>query len=139
MINHSPPCSECGTISRLTTGEHIYPDRHELHHRYYWKCPNCKAYTGTQYDTTIPIGTPAGLRTRQSRMDAHFAFDRLWKHGFMTRSEAYEWLAVVMGLEPKDCHIGLMNLKQANRVITLANKKFAAALMEQQKKRMSDH
>lgn len=49
------------------------------------------------------------LQTRQARMAAHQVFDLLWKKGpdrhFAKRTDAYFWLADVMGLSSADAHI----------------------------------
>lgn len=61
--------------------------------------------------------TPADEETRQARMDAHNAFDRLWKSGAFSRKKAYRKLAEFMGLKAEKTHIGLFNKYQARAVI----------------------
>lgn len=114
-----PPCSECGREAYRTDGAEIYPHRPDLHHKIMWACI-CGAYCGSHENTGEPLGYPCGWHTRQARMAAHEAFDRLWKHGPPTRPEAYAWLAHEMGLPPEQCHIGMMTEEQARRVVQLA-------------------
>lgn len=45
---------------------------------------------------------------RSLRAEAHAIFDRLWKEGHMTRTEAYRWLASEFDLPRRRAHIGMM-------------------------------
>lgn len=65
----------------------------------------CKGAHGAHPDGR-PKGFPGNAATRQARVDAHAAFDRLWKSGQMTRHEAYRHLQTVMGMTKKQAHIG---------------------------------
>jgi len=51
---------------------------------------------------------PAGKKIRLLRQRAHLSFDRLWKNGFMHRSEAYCWLARRLKLSKYEAHMGRM-------------------------------
>jgi hypothetical protein len=55
--------------------------------------------------------------THVARIQAHAAFDRLWKNGEMPRRVAYARLSDVMQMDRKDCHISLMTVDQAEAVI----------------------
>jgi hypothetical protein len=57
--------------------------------------------------------------THFSRIQAHAAFDPIWKDKIMSRSAAYSRLADMMQMSKKDCHISLMNARDARRVIEL--------------------
>lgn len=54
---------------------------------------------------------------KQARMAAHRAFDLLWKFDHMTRSEAYAWLAQVMGKTKAQAHILYFNEDECNKVV----------------------
>jgi hypothetical protein len=58
------------------------------------------------------------------RGDAHAAFDRVWKSGVMTRTQAYKWLAARMGLTDSQTHIALFDARQCEQVIKLATEFF---------------
>ena len=47
----------------------------------------------------------AGSALARARVAAHTAFDPLWQDRYMTRSDAYRWLAARLGVPPRDCHI----------------------------------
>jgi hypothetical protein len=55
--------------------------------------------------------------THVARIQAHAAFDRLWKNGEMPRRAAYARLSDVMQMDREDCHISLMTVDQAKAVI----------------------
>lgn len=58
---------------------------------------------------------------KMARVMAHSTFDRLWKSGHMTRSQAYAWLAQSMGLTKENAHIAKFNLEQCNQVKKLVD------------------
>lgn len=49
---------------------------------------------------------------RSAKKFAHEEFDKLWKDGYMTRSEAYKWLANKLNISLKKCHISKLNESQ---------------------------
>lgn len=130
-------CLECGsTKAKLVPGSRVYPHRADLHRKYFWLCP-CGAYCGTHPGGTAPLGSPAGRETRAARMRAHSAFDPLWADGEMTRRDAYAWLSEALQIDPKDCHIGMMDKATAERVPVLVAEiagppKWVRDLMEDQ-------
>lgn len=79
-----------------------------------WQCdhPGCTVacWSGV-------TSSPADDRTRAIRHECHNQFDPLWKNGGLSRDTAYEKLAEVMGMSFKDCHIGLMDYEQCQRVL----------------------
>ena len=54
-------------------------------------------------------------------MEAHDAFDALWKSGRMRRGEAYAWLRKRMGLSKEDCHIGKFDTEQCKRAVDICH------------------
>lgn len=94
-----------------------------------WLCA-CGAYTGCHAGTERPKGRPAAKATRAARMDAHAAFDRLWqakqKRDGCSKKEArgagYKWLAGQLGIDKKDCHIGMMDRATAQRVVAVCRR-----------------
>ena len=47
-----------------------------------------------------------------ARKQAHDEFDRLWKEGYMSREDAYTWLAERLNLPRRRCHIAQLNESQ---------------------------
>ena len=130
---NKPICIECGSVARITTGREVYPGHPQFHEKRYWKCPKCAdAYCGCHPGSTMPLGGPAGRKTREARAFAHGAFDTLWKSpsAEMSRSEAYQWLADEMGLPAAQCHIGMMTEQEAHRVAALAERKIFSTLFD---------
>lgn len=135
----APACTECtgqgASVVKLVSGAHIYPHRMDLWwkdgiERWWWRCENCGAYVGTHLGTIKPLGSPCGPETRRAREEAHAAFDPMWGKRMAisgisktkARGRGYKWLAAQMGMDPKDCHIGMMNAAQARRVVEICRR-----------------
>jgi len=114
-------CTYCGGQAEKVYGKDIAEldndsARHLADTRYYY-CRRCPAYVATHKGTWIPHGTLADRDTRRARMEAHEEFDKLWKDGYMTRSDAYKWLSEKMGLQVVNCHIGFFTEEQCKQTI----------------------
>jgi len=95
------------------------------------KCPKCGAHAkGNRTDFGIEHRC-CGLRSRnfkplvtegtlKARMLAHEAFDQIWGHGYMTRPEAYAWLASKMGMKKRRCHMAMMTEDESLKVYFLS-------------------
>lgn len=124
--NIEPVCIECGKLAELVSGEKVYPDRPEYHVRNFYLC-GCGAYVGCHAGTEIPLGYPAGSRTRRARADAHAAFDPLIARKMAkdkiakgkARAAAYKWLAESLGIPGPACHIAHMDAAACARVVAL--------------------
>lgn len=116
-------CDYCAKPAALVSGRAIYPRRPDLFNKRFWRCSPCDAYVGCHPasggngDGTKPLGRLANKDLRQAKMRAHAAFDPLWKSGRMRRKEAYGWLAEKLGIDPADCHIGMMDEATCSRVV----------------------
>ena len=115
----NPTCIECGSKAEPVGGKAIYPHRPDLYAKRFWLC-QCGAYCGSHVKSGEPLGTPAGPETRAARNAAHCAFDPLWKEDSFSRKEAYQWLASQLGIDPKDCHIGMFDAATCRRVVDIA-------------------
>jgi ssDNA-binding Zn-finger/Zn-ribbon topoisomerase 1 len=86
--------------------------------------PACRATHGAHPDGR-PLGIPATKEVKLARIEAHAAFDLLWRRdihgrgGGMRRKDAYQWLRSAMELPADECHIGLFDLSQCQRVVQL--------------------
>lgn len=104
-----PKCAECGSPMELRNSRFGK----------FWGCtkfPMCKGAHGAHEDGR-PLGIPADRATKQLRIKAHEAFDRLWKGRQMTRSKAYRWLQEQLGLSSAACHIGQFDADKCKQVI----------------------
>lgn len=62
----------------------------------------------------------ADARTRALRIQAHDAFDPLWRgKGRGKRGKAYAWLAEQLGVPEAQAHMGGMSAEMCERVIAL--------------------
>lgn len=115
-------CPYCGNDAELTTGYKVYPHRLDLADLKVWACFPCDAWVGTHKNspTHAPLGRLANAELRRAKMAAHAAFDPWWKSGRMTRREAYQKLANLMSMDPKDAHIGMFDVEQCKTVVLLS-------------------
>ena len=102
-------CADCGSLMEL---------RRSKYGKFYGctRYPECRGAHGAHPDGK-PLGIPANLETKQARMKAHAAFDRLWKSGRMKRKQAYRWMRDVMGMKPHEAHIGKFSKEQCERLV----------------------
>jgi zinc-finger-containing domain len=113
----APVCPYCSNDAILEDGARVLGPSYG----FIWICAPCDAYVGVHRDSPNfePLGRLANAELRQWKIRAHEAFDPLWESGAMTRHEAYAKLARLMGLEEKDAHIGMFDVQQCRRMITL--------------------
>ena len=89
--------------------------------RKFWGCsryPLCSSTHGAHPDGT-PLGIPGDKATKLARIEAHQAFDNLWKNGRCTRDEAYTELSKLMGLNKDDTHFARFTLQQCKTATEL--------------------
>ena len=90
-------CPYCGSRALLRPASVVYGPRAADPAAPYYVCaryPACDSYVAAHRDTRLPMGTLANGELRRKRIDAHRAFDRLWKSGLMTKKQAFLWLQV---------------------------------------------
>lgn len=113
-------CPYCGAEAVLVDSSKIYHTG--KYHGKMWVCsnyPKCDSYVGCHPNTTRPLGRLSNARLRCLKTEAHKQFDPLWKSGLMYRREAYAWLASVLDIPQKDCHIDMFDIKMCQKVIHL--------------------
>jgi hypothetical protein len=84
-----------------------------------WVCsswPKCDAYVGCQKGTKKPLGRLANPELRFWKKQAHSVFDRIWKSGEMSRSDAYVWLSRTLSIHQDKCHIGMFDVEECKSV-----------------------
>ena len=80
-------------------------------------CKQCGAYVGTHKNTNNkPLGILANDELRKAKRRAHADFDPLWRDGNLKRKDAYKKLSEYLGIERKDCHIGLFEIETCIKV-----------------------
>lgn len=118
-------CPYCGDQAKLVTGAVIYSHRPDLHEKKFWQCAPCGAYVGCHKpnkghgDGTRPLGRLANAELRAAKISAHACFDPIWVMGEMARAQAYKWLASGLGIETKNCHIGMFDVEMCKKVVAL--------------------
>jgi hypothetical protein len=111
------------------TGAEVYPHRPDLKRKWFYRCAPCRAWVGCHPNSKVPLGRLADAELRKAKEAAHAHFDPLWKavarrdgiSNNKARGRAYAWLADQMSLAPDDCHIGMFDVGQCNRVIRICN------------------
>jgi len=117
-------CPYCSGEAVLTKGASLYGSLNPMSKRNFWVCWRCDARVGTHptddahgQDGTVPLGVLANKELRERRVEAHNAFDILWKKGKLSRAAAYAFLASRLGISKEDCHIGLFDEKMCDKVL----------------------
>jgi len=110
-------CKYCGGRAALVTGKKIYPHRSDLFKLNFYECEPCDARVGCHKDSEEPLGELANSELRGWRIQAHNAFDPIWKKKEMSRNKAYAWLRGATGLSVHQCHIGSMDKELCKLVI----------------------
>lgn len=120
-------CRYCNAKVKLVNNNVIYGISYGSW-PYAYLCDNddCGAYVGVHKNTKIPLGTLADYRLREARKAAKDVFNRLWNgpNAQMSRTQAYQWLAKQLNIDPKTCHIGWFEVDKCERTVELC-KKFA--------------
>lgn len=134
MKRAAPTCPYCEQPSEQVTGAVIYPRRPDLAQKVIYRCEPCAAWVGCHPGTDIPLGRLANKALRDAKQAAHAAFDPLWKakkardniSTKAARTAGYRWLATQLGIDAKDCHIGMFDEQQCQRVVELCSNRCAA-------------
>ena len=73
----------------------VYPGRWDLDEKYFYVCIPCDARVGCHPKTKKPLGSLAKKHLRDLRVQAHAAFDAIWKTYSIKRGHAYHLLAIL--------------------------------------------
>lgn len=124
-------CPYCGSLAVLRSADGIYHDNSKGVMLYVCrKYPECDAYVRVHAGTNIPMGSLANQELRTLRRTAHYYFDQLYQTGFMTKQDAYQWLADLVSAPLSEAHIGHLGEYYCKQVIEESRK-----LLEQRKSR----
>lgn len=113
-----PTCPYCQASSQLVGADVIYPHRPDLSHKRFYACAPCAAWVGCHDGTLVPLGRLANAELRKAKIAAHAAFDPLWQarrkwegcSKTRARGAEYAWLATELGIDRRECHIGLFDV-----------------------------
>lgn len=124
--NTAPQCPYCGSHTIFRSAEGIYHKNPEREMLYVCKnYPTCDAYVRVHKGTRIPMGVPANWKLRRLRNEAHRYFDQLYKSGYMSRQDAYHWLADILCVPYSQAHIGYLGEYYCQKVIDESKKVLA--------------
>ena len=86
-----------------------------------WKCNRCHSRVSCHPGTNIPMGHMTDTRGRMMRKFLHNIFDELWQKQYMSRDEAYEWLAIELLIKRENCHISRLTKEQLQIAINICS------------------
>ena len=112
-------CPYCGAPAVIRSADGIYRDNSRNTMLYVCaRYPVCDAYVRTHPGTKTPVGEMANGELRALRRTAHSYFDQLHRSGYMSRREAYRWLAGTIGAPLSQAHIGYLGEHYCRLVIS---------------------
>ena len=120
-------CPYCGAKATLRPSSAVYGDAAKTK-GYLYVCdryPKCDSYVGAHKKTKLPMGTLANGDLRNKRIQAHKAFDWMWKSGLMTKWQAYKWMQGKLDLSDEQAHIAMFSEYMCDRLIAECNKAYA--------------
>lgn len=114
-LRKTPDCPYCSQKSAYIATKRIY------------RCDPCDAQVGVHQHNQQPLGTLANAELRMARRSAHAHFDPMWQRKMskdsisstQARKQAYTWLAKQMGMTIEECHIGVFNIEQCQKVVEI--------------------
>lgn len=119
-------CPYCGAKATLRPSSAVYGDAAKTD-GYLYVCdryPKCDSYVGAHKKTKLPMGTLANGDLRNKRIQAHKAFDWMWKSGLMTKWQAYKWMQGKLDLSDEQAHIAMFSEYMCDRLIAECNKAY---------------
>ena len=84
--------------------------------------PECDSYVRVHAGTNIPVGSMANHELRTLRRTAHHYFDQLYESGYMSKQDAYQWLADLIMAPLSEAHIGHLGEYYCKQVIEESRK-----------------
>ena len=111
-------CPYCGGTAVFRDGSFVYGEDSLVEKLYVCNhYPECNAYVGVFRNSDIPKGTLANGDLRNKRIQAHHAFDAIWKQGIMSRGQAYQWMQHKFSLTRAQAHIGYFSEYMCDELI----------------------
>jgi len=127
MAERVVKCDYCGEDANFNPGSDAFYGGRDFGPVWSCECVPGGAWVGCHKGSDRPLGRLADKSLRAAKSAAHAAFDPLWQRKMtrdgVSKSEArgagYRWLAGQMGLTSDQCHIGMFNNEQCQRVVAL--------------------
>lgn len=119
-------CPYCGAKATLHPSRYVYGDA-AIKDGFLYVCdryPKCDAYVGAHPRSHQPMGTLANGDLRNKRIQAHQAFDWLWKSGSMKKWQAYKWMQGALALNERQAHIAMFSEYMCDRLIAACNQAY---------------
>lgn len=99
-------CPYCGSPVIYRSADGIYHDNSKGTMLYVCShYPECDAYVRVHAGTNIPVGSLANHELRTLRRTAHQYFDQLYQSGYMSKQDAYQWLADLICAPLSEAHV----------------------------------
>lgn len=126
-------CPYCGSTVTYRSADGIYHENKNGTMLYVCtNYPKCDAYVRVHAGTNIPVGSLANHELRSLRRRAHHYFDQLYLDGYMSKDDAYQWLADLICAPQYEAHIGHLGEYYCKLVIEESQK-----LLNRRKKKCS--
>jgi len=126
-------CPYCLKIPEFVDSACVY---HGSSYGMVYFCRDCSAWVGVHKGTQKSLGRLANSELRKAKNKAHTYFDpitkdglinRLWVQyisGMSNRNKAYWWLSKKMKIKKDYCHIGMFDLEQCAKVVSVCEAAF---------------
>ena len=126
-------CPYCNKVPEFVDSSCVY---HGISFGMIYLCRDCSAWVGVHKDTKKALGRLANNELREAKKKAHSYFDliaktglinKLWTqfiHGMPNRNKAYWWLSRKMDIKKDRCHIGMFDLDQCKKVVSICEAAF---------------
>ena len=114
-------CPYCGAKATLRPSSAVYGNAAKTD-GYLYVCdryPKCDAYVAAHRKSRLPMGTLANGDLRHKRIEAHKAFDWMWRSGLMSKRQAYRWMQAKLGLNEKQAHIAKFSEYMCDQLIAV--------------------
>lgn len=120
-------CPYCGAKATLHPSRYVYGDTAKTNGFVYVcdRYPRCDAYVSAHRKSRQPMGTLADRDLRNKRIQAHKAFDRMWKSGHMKKWQAYKWMQGVLDLDERQAHIAMFSEYMCDQLISVCNRAYS--------------
>lgn len=116
-------CPYCGSTVVYRSADGIYHDNSKGAMLYVCsKYPKCDSYVRVHTGTKIPVGSLANHELRSLRRTAHHYFNQLYESGYMSKQDAYQWLANLIMAPLSEAHIGYLGEYYCKQVIEESRK-----------------
>lgn len=116
-------CPYCRAKATLHPASYVFGDAAKPRSLLYVcdRYPSCDSYVGAHRKTKLPMGSLADGDLRHKRIEAHKAFDWMWKSGLMTKAQAYKWMQAKLGISSSQAHIAKFSYYMCDQLISICS------------------